>query len=806
MEFSHDILDLTAPAVFFPVRHHSPMSAKLVQQLIERIQPAAVLVEGPSDFNAQIDQLTLPHQLPIAIYSYAHLSNGQRRGAFYPYCIYSPEWQAIQTAHVLDIPVRFIDIPWAEIAATARSSHRYAETELRQSSYIRQLGQTLGTEGLDNLWDRLFEIDPNLSLEDYLERCHRFCFHGRVLGDSESAVNQQRERFMLREIRWAMNEFAGTVLVVTGGFHSYALFAQIFGQPFPQPQETPETILSEVLPREGMNGLETISDNVQATDQGAALTPFSYQRLDILSGYDAGMPSPGFYHQVWCDRTQSPSKSQSAPPYQQILTQVVTTLRQRKQLISAADLIAVQTMAQSLADLRGHEEIWRQDIVDAIIAALIKEPIQPQTPHPFLKVVQEVFCGQQRGQLARGTSLPPLARHIQAILQEFELTPRPQAVARSLNLSVPQQRQCAHILHQLHTLQITGFDLLQSCGWQPDTETFRLAEEWVIRWQPEFEASCIENSIYGCTLAEASAACLRDLASRGPATAEKATQLLLQSCLMGLPQLSQHFQQRLHQIVQADNSFFSVSGALTPLLFLYRYDTVLTVSFQEQTGALLKQVLQRSLWLLNNLGATKGNGQQLLRGIKAILHTFERCTQSLALDTAPLIKTCKDINADPQQSPLWRGAALGVLWRMDAAASEQVLHGLVGASRSEQLGDFLTGLFYLARETMRQNSEMLTAIDQAIASFDHDTFLEALPALHLAFTYFSPREKHDISHRLLQTWALEQSSDGQGPSPDRSATETTIEITPEMIAQAQAIEANALETIRRYGLRGGSEA
>ena len=29
--------------------------------------------------------------------------------------------------------------------------------------------------------------------------------------------------------------------------------------------------------------------------QGIALTPYSYERLDSLTGYEAGMPNPGFY-------------------------------------------------------------------------------------------------------------------------------------------------------------------------------------------------------------------------------------------------------------------------------------------------------------------------------------------------------------------------------------------------------------------------------------------------------------------------------------------------------------------------------
>ena len=55
---------------FFPLRHHSPACARRVRALTRRLKPAAVLIEGPSDFNGRLQELLLPHRLPIAIFSY----------------------------------------------------------------------------------------------------------------------------------------------------------------------------------------------------------------------------------------------------------------------------------------------------------------------------------------------------------------------------------------------------------------------------------------------------------------------------------------------------------------------------------------------------------------------------------------------------------------------------------------------------------------------------------------------------------------------------------------------------------------
>src|SRR5262245_37323515 len=168
------VLDTAARVVFFPVRHHSPAAARLVRALAERLRPNIILIEGPADFNPYLSELDLPHELPIAIYSYTRLPDGARRGAFYPFCFYSPEWQAIKIAREIGAAVKFIDLPWRVLAGYKTPSHRYADGEMRRSPFIGALLDKLGIEEFDTLWDTLFEIDADLSVAEYLKRCHYF--------------------------------------------------------------------------------------------------------------------------------------------------------------------------------------------------------------------------------------------------------------------------------------------------------------------------------------------------------------------------------------------------------------------------------------------------------------------------------------------------------------------------------------------------------------------------------------------------------------------------------------------------------
>src|SRR5436190_15808013 len=172
------LCDLTRRVVLFPVRHHSPAAARLVRQLIDRLRPGSVLIESPSDFNDRLDELALPHQPPIAIYSYARLPDGHRRGAFYPMCDHSPEWQALYAGREAGAEVRFIDLPWAAIAGgEEETSNRFTDASFLRSRYIAELCRRVGVDDFHVLWDTLFEIDDSLSLETYLARCHHLCGH-----------------------------------------------------------------------------------------------------------------------------------------------------------------------------------------------------------------------------------------------------------------------------------------------------------------------------------------------------------------------------------------------------------------------------------------------------------------------------------------------------------------------------------------------------------------------------------------------------------------------------------------------------
>jgi Family of unknown function (DUF5682) len=775
--------DIDAPILFFPVRHHSPAAARLVRQLIINRPPAAILIEGPSDFNDRLDELFLPHQLPIAIYSYVHTADNLRRGAFYPFCIYSPEWQALQTARELGIPVKFIDLPWSARTTDRSIENCYSDETLKRSDYIHILCEKLGVADFDALWDTLCEIDPALTLTQYLERCHQFCWHLRQTDAGISGSDLEREAFMVEQIQTVRSVYSSQILVITGGFHSSALHATLN-----EPRSIPQTPTRGFLP-------PMLAGSTEIVNKGIALTPYNYDRLDNLTGYNSGMPNPGFYHAVWTHR-QTRSGSISAT----LLQQVVKSLRKQKQIASTADLIAVQTLAQGLSDLRGHAEIWRSDLIDGVIGGLVKEDMGQTGTHPFLAAVYQVFRGSDRGRLAPGTPLPPLVEDLHQRLHALDLFPT--ATKRSIDLDLtpdlqagsPPERTKSALLHSLRLLQIHGIGRTDGTDFTTRTDLTKIWERWQLHWTPDFDSSSIEASIYGATVVEATIAKLQERANRIERNAETATLLLLDAALAGVDECLE-FSDKLVELIRQEGNFLSLARSLHNLLYLYRYDEVLGTAKQEHIAELLAEAFGRGLWLLASLGTPTGEEDLMLKGLGNLLEAYERAGHLLTPYRSQFIQILDRVSQDVQQLPSIRGGAIGALWILGETPMARILETLRYYAQPERLGDFLTGLFQLARETTQRDSHLVLSIDELLLAYSDDEFLKALPALRLAFSYFAPREKNNIAKTLVRSTEAGELA---------TADLLKIPLGADVAMDAIAFESRLFGLLDRYGIRGGN--
>ncbi|EMY79534.1 hypothetical protein LEP1GSC060_2419 [Leptospira weilii serovar Ranarum str. ICFT] len=760
---------------FFPVRHHSVAASLALQKLANDLKPSAILIEGPYDFNPKIDELFLPHTLPIAIYSYVRDESGTSRGAYYPFCNYSPEWVALQTARSLQVPARFIDLPWSEIGSIESISENpasqtvqlYDDDPFWNNDFISKLCKKMGVSHFDDLWDELFEVNHLTQVNDYIERASLFCIQARTETNRSDETTCMREAFMANQIRLAETEFSGPILVVTGGYHTSALQKRISTAP-----DADELLWAN----------RTTMESHSSYECGIALTPYSNARMDAANGYNSGMPSPGFYDFVW----EGFQKNRSFD-HRPLVQKIVKTLRKKGQNINSADRIASETMSRVLADLRGHKDIWRRDVIDGLRATLVKDEIARDAGHPLLDSISEVMQGDRIGRLAAGTSLPPIVSDIETTLKKSNLMAEREVRTLKLRLMNPQQREQSKILHRLNLLGIVGYTLVKGADMIARNDLGDVQEEWKIIMETEFHSSCIEASRYGATLSEAAAGVL-NRRIRLETDLEVGATCLVDAALAGLGKHLTFFLKQLSEMIPISCDFLNTCSALDHIAYLYSYDEILKLEGKESLKEILKEIYRKCLHLLDQLGVTSSQGLEQAGGVGTIVETYERCSTSLELSLEEIRDVLLRVGADSEVDPFVRGAVSGAQWKLNLADDETILSQLDSFYDPSQLGDFLSGLFRIARETAQRDRTLLTALNNRISELSYIEFLEALPALRMAFTFFSPREKHHIGINLLEI--IQPAEKG---IPDHED--------PKIILRAIEFERILFETASKFGVR-----
>src|SRR6266851_2843904 len=109
----------------FGIRHHGPGSARSLLTALAALDPAIVLIEGPPDANDIIRFAASSAMVP-PVAMLVHGQDDPANASFYPFGIYSPEWQAMRWAMAGGRPVRFIDLPAANRLALRTAAEQGA--------------------------------------------------------------------------------------------------------------------------------------------------------------------------------------------------------------------------------------------------------------------------------------------------------------------------------------------------------------------------------------------------------------------------------------------------------------------------------------------------------------------------------------------------------------------------------------------------------------------------------------------------------------------------------------------------------
>jgi hypothetical protein len=169
----------------------------------------------------------------------------------------------------------------------------------------------------------------------------------------------------------------------------------------------------------------------------------------------------------------------------------------------------------------------------------------------------------------------------------------------------------------------------------------------------------------------------------------------------------------------------------------------------------------------------------------------------LGLNRAEFFDVLSRVAQDRSQGAAIRGAAVGALWVLGQADAGQVKTVLRLFADPQSLGDFLTGLFAIGREVAQRQRDLVLAIDELLVGYVDEDFLTALPSLRLAFTYFTPREKHHMATSLMEALGIK---------PTAAEPMAALQVGPADAARAIARESALFAAVKMFGLRGGDLA
>jgi hypothetical protein len=807
---------------FVPVRHHSPACAFALRGLLREIRPAAVLIEGPDDLNAllpllQHEQTRAPvawlcqssRQVPVDDPDAEEKTRTESRTSFFPFCDYSPEWIAVREGAALGAQLGLIDLPWHDKAwhrneaaeeGDARDAARslMEERYFAHSRYLNALTAQLGCVDHQELWDRLFELRTTAALGDwraFFADVFSWCAMARLDYEPEvleAELSLPRERHMAAHIRRWRNEVKGPIVVVTGGFHTLELVGQW--------QKTKPS-----------KAAATPAAKDAAVD--AWLIRYSFERLDALNGYASGMPSPGYYQQVW-ERLEAGQTDPFTAVTLDSLTRFARQTRTQDQVdaVSTALVQAAAAQAMRLAALRGNAGPGRQDLLDAIRSCFIKGAIDEGT-RGFAADLRNFLSGTRIGDVPPSAGSPPLIEDARRLARAagVRLDDSTARVARLDLYRKPSHRERSRFFHAMSYLDAGLGTWLAGPDFLGNSRLHILFEEWRAAWSPLVEARLIELAAEGASVEAVCMAKLRKeeiaLADQGRGrSASAAVMLLLRACLVGLQSRLPQLLSMLSTHLDEDAALGSVVDCGHRLVTLWRAREPLGVQQHPQLRSLLERVWPAALFLLPDLGscpeeAEGGAVKQLmsLRELGRLLASLQEefSEDSRAIDLDLLRAQLERFATGALVAPAVAGAASALLYldgHWDENALETVVRQRFGAgAEPREAVRFLNGVMAAAPELLLRLPALLEGLDSLVEGWDAEAFVAHLPDLRQAFTRLKPQETSDLASRVA-------SLHGMGEAEGQALYQMHYETTEQDLHEGAQLQLALAECLRRDGL------
>jgi Family of unknown function (DUF5682) len=701
--------DLSAVTRLYGIRHHGPGSARsLLEALVEQ-GPDVVLIEGPPEADGLVELARDPEmQPPVALLGY--VPGEPKKAAFWPFAVFSPEWQAIRYAHGAGVPARFCDLPAAYQLAMSDS-----RTGKPRTDPVGELAEAAGYDDPERWWEDVVEHVPGpSSVFDALAEAVGFLRAADSGPDPRDAV---REAHMRKVLRRTVKDGYQRIAVVCGAWHVPAL------------RDLPPAAADDRL----LRGLPKVK---------ATLTwvPWTYGRLAYTSGYGAGVRSPGWYDHLFSSGDQ---------PIERWLAKAAAVLRDEGIPASSAHVIESARLAEALAALRGRPLAGLEEVTEAAKAVLC------EGSDLLAGLIQRrLIVGERLGTVPAATPMVPLQRDLHNQQRSLRLRPEAEPRDYDLDLRKPNDLARSRLLHRLTLLGVRWGTPQQ--GRTRNIGTFR--ESWQLTWRPELDLGLIEASMWGSTVVAAAAQRARALAAEVTAL-EELTALVEQCLLADLGDALPEALAAVRDRAALEGDVTHLMAALPALVRAARYGDVRGTDPHRLGEVAIEMITRICAGLPAAVTSLDETAERAMRDRIDAVHS----ATGLLADAGSRVRWLDTLaRIAPRCPPLISGRLTRLLLDAGRLAAEdaavRMSRELSAAAPAAAAAGWAEGFLAGSGLLLLHDDKLLSLADAWLAGLNPDAFAAVLPALRRTFGEFAPPERRAIGDKAARL-------DGTGRPP-----------------------------------------
>ena len=739
--------DCQQKILYFPVRHHSPVCSFHLLNVIEEYKPDCILVEGPQNSDKLIPILTHEDtKPPIAFYYYYKDTqklvneNAEDYKCYYPFLNTSPEYNALVQAKKKNIDCGFIDLPYGEILInSAKKSNAYNdEHNLTESKFFEKVCEKTGMRSFEEFWENYFEIKGlYMDTSEFVANMMTYCYLTRTNTPQENIMAEGchvREQFMAENILKA-SETHERVLVVTGGFHTYGLYRLTSGQ--------------DKLQKVKVHKFNEKIQNVYAMI-------YSFEAADALNGYASGMQNPGFYDKVWKSLTSGEERLSDV--YENIvldtLLECAKQSSKEKLLITMSDVSSAVTMYRGLCSVRDKESPGLYELYDSVQSCFVKGELNAASDLP-LRILSKIATGNEIGKLCGEAEKIPVIQDFEEQCRKYRLKVD-NVLEQEIDLDIfskPAHMELSRLFYRMGYLKTEFSRRLKGADILNNKDRSRIRETWEYKRTVHTDSSLIDVSVYGATIEEI----CKTMSAKQIKEEQKcseAAKLYVECFLMGIG-ITDEFAVKTDEIIINDGDFFSLGkglyyfNMLDTLKKMYNAEGIVTEYF-------LEKCFQKILIMLPSMMNVDSDHADECIKICRMMYNLVR-GDVLNGEYENLFDTFRTMIEKENPEPSLYGAVLGLLYGSNNGYKEDIKHALnaylTGSEEIKKQGAvFLRGLFSTARDIVLVGNEFIIITDRLINGLQIEDFMDILPELRLAFSYFTPSEIDMIAEKAAKLY------------------------------------------------------